>query len=512
LLIALEQSMTRFFVWVATKESHEMKRHILTALLALAGIGVGCAQRQPPIVTPQPPPPARTLGATFAGAGTPRVALRIDTGESVSCHFDIAWHAVCPLPDALPAPFGANFTLAADGYVDVDYRFTLGEWAVADGVQHFDATHRAQELPVVLTLAELPPTPPDYDPSTLSMETLEAVGIRGAMWSARMDVPYGPRPGAPDNILALEFYSVFSPADRERMFAKYTGEGFTHGATGPIQGNDCYHNLYPCPHFDHLTQEVWDQYLDQLQDWWNHGVAPIYFAHPDNWSFEQTRDEMTPFLMQPRAQKLIRYLAPFGWEPGIYNISSCTWQAFAKWGRETMPNAIILLHNAVKDDGSPADAFVGADSSCDDEAIGRAHGLQGADIIGSWRGLEPYVHGWLIQSGPKSGPPSAWNFDPGGAAEWAAMFSSGSDGFSYHGIAAHLKGGMAGWPTGSAFGPNHPIWMLSGEQTAYRQFWGDEPEAWANAWGDLAMDHGADGYLDGGTRSVSRVPVPWQVH
>src|SRR5947208_2272037 len=105
----------------------------------------------------------------------------------------------------------------------------------------------------------------------------------------------------------------------------------------------------------------WQAYLGTLQEWWDAGVAPIFFAHPDGWSFEATRDALTPLLEQPRAQKLIRIVVPSGWEPTRYDWSSCTWAAFARWGRETRPNALILIHTV-----SDVDAPVGTDARCDD--------------------------------------------------------------------------------------------------------------------------------------------------
>lgn len=463
--------------------------------LILATLVAACRPGRP-VVTPPAPAATKTFDIRvrgFDGRDVERIAGRLerfDGRAAVECPPATAYALRCTLPADLD--YGAMFSgvFSGQGYGPL--------------TQVIVATLGA-ELAVALPSAH-------FDPSGIALEQLAR--IRGAMWSSRMALPYGPRPNRPDNILAPGFAHLYPAETRAQMYAAYTARGYTHGVYGPAHGNDCYHGLWPCAPYDRLNQERWDAILDQLQEAWDHGIAPVFFAHPDNWSFEQTRDELTPYLQQPRAQRLIRILVPAGWEPtggDVYSWSSCTWEAYARWGRETMPNALILLHNAVKADGAPADAFVGTDSRCDDERgpspVHAAGG--GVNIPLAWSRLQPYVHGWLIQSGPKSGPPSVWNFEPGGAREWGAMFNSGSEGHGYHSIAAHLRAGQGGWPTGSAFPDNRPMLLCAGEETAYTQFWGNEPEAWALAWGDLAMQSGADCYLDGGTFAVGAGPVPW---
>lgn len=475
------------------------------AIAALSLVASACVINPPPVVVPpHPPAQVRTVGASFSGVDTPLVVLSVDNGDQPPCDFDAHLHLLCTLPASTPAPFGATLDVFAPNYTSVRLRFVLGEWVESGHTQGFDLTHTHQELPVTLALQ-----PAHFDPSRVPLEQIAR--IRGAMWSVRMNLPFGPRPNRDDNILAVEFFYLYPPETQKAMLARYTAKGYWSAPYGPTQGNDCYHGLWPCSPVPRMTQDLWDRTLDQLQTLWDNGIEPIYFAHRDNASVDDTIAEMTPFLQQPRAQQLIRALAPFGWEPngGIYDISSCSWTKMAKWAHETMPNALILLHNAVKADGAPADAFVGSDSLCDDE-----HGPSpihipggGADIPAAWRLLQPYVHGWLIQSGPRTGAP-----DPARDREWISMFNSGSLGFEFHSIAAHLRGGMAGWPRGSAFPDNRPMLLCDGEKRAYTQFWGNEPETWAEIDGDHAMANGADCYLDGGTVPVGNGPVPWQVH
>src|SRR5262249_52824921 len=156
---------------------------------------------------------------------------------------------------------------------------------------------------------------------------------------------------------------------------------------------------------------------------------------------------------------------PTGWEPTRHAWSSCTWAAFGQWARQTLPNALVLIHTA-----SGADAPSGTDARCTD-----------ADRASAWARVAPFIHGWLIQNGPFTTAPDG---EPRLARTFAAQFAGAN-------------------PTrDSAWGRGIPIRLYAGEQTAYTTYWKNMPEAASRAWGDLAMASGADGYLDGGTVDV----------
>ncbi len=57
--------------------------------------------------------------------------------------------------------------------------------------------------------------------------------------------------------------------------------------------------------------------------------------------------------------------------------------------------------------------------------------------------------------------------------------------------------GYAGWPTTCAT-PGEPLDLINAECTSYYAYWANLPEAVSVAWGDLAMQSGADGFFDGG--------------
>src|SRR6187399_474898 len=155
------------------------------------------------------------------------------------------------------------------------------------------------------------------DPNAVPLEELAA--IRGAMWTARHPLRTGPRPATPSNILALSAIAG-EPADiREAAYRAYTSRGYTHGVVGAWQPQPYspYHKVYPQ---QNLTFE---QYLDLLQQFWDHGIKPVVFVKPDGWSCQQL-ESLTQFYSQPRAQRLVRIAIPAGWEPSK-NTSNAEW-------------------------------------------------------------------------------------------------------------------------------------------------------------------------------------------
>ena len=323
-----------------------------------------------------------------------------------------------------------------------------------------------------------PPAPEHVDPSGIPLTQLAR--IRGSMWTARCNIPFGPRPGKDDNILAMDYYEHYGAGDRSLMLSTYTGLGYTHAVTGPLVDPDGYHGSYPLtPNLP--TPAEWDAYLDAMQEWWDAGITPIHFCHPDGWSLEQMA-ALEPFYLQPRAQKLLRIVVPSGWEPAKYEWSSQTWAEFMKWGRRIFPNALILLHTV-----PDVDAPVGTDARGDDNGKPNADG---------WKRVAPHIHGWLVQSSAFAEPdahgdtnhPEKTNFD-----NWADLFDSRQE-KSYPN---RFRNGYAGWPMGSLWGANTSIKIIAAEYGSWWAFWKNRPHSEACAWGDRALSVGADGVLDG---------------
>src|SRR5690348_3565013 len=96
------------------------------------------------------------------------------------------------------------------------------------------------------------------DPSKFSLRDLAK--IRGAMWSVRGPWSYGPRPGSPDNITALEFFFSYGDDpnnltdEQKAILATYKSYGYTHCTFGPPDGLS-YHGQYPDHDFTTSPEE-----------------------------------------------------------------------------------------------------------------------------------------------------------------------------------------------------------------------------------------------------------------
>jgi hypothetical protein len=331
------------------------------------------------------------------------------------------------------------------------------------------------------------------DPSSIDLRTLAK--IRGAMWTVRGAWRFGPRPGSPDNITALEYiYSYGDPMnasalndEQKAMIATYKSKGYTHVAFGPINA-ESYHGQYPDTDF--RSPEMFEKWLDWLQMFWDNGLAPICFLHGDGETFEQTVATMDHLIRgNARAQRLMRIIVPSGWEPTKYDWSSFTWAKFCAWGRDVLPNALVLIHTV-----SDVDAPVGTDALGDDN--NKATNPNGNGD--GWSRVTPHIHGWLIQNGPYSQSPAE---NPTLASAFAGQFQADGNGAVQHGARWHFVNRIAAWPSDSAWG-NEPIKIYNAECTSYNAYWNNLPYDKSTAWGDLAIASGADGYLDSGTVAV----------
>jgi hypothetical protein len=472
--------------WVRIAGQRCLLYAVIPAILLGSLAAVVCCRR-PPSPPPPSPPPAAALyfdliacrspfvnnycdgpaGAVFTIApknvGDP---ARVQSGDSNGYTY------VAAIP---PTWFDATLTITAPGYVTLTKDVNLPTLVATNA----KGIYNAFDL-----------VPAHVDPSTIPLRELAA--IRGGMWPMTLgacgNLSLGPRPGQDTNIFAPGAFNQYPKAEQDCMLKEMRRRGYTHTAVGPLVDSDGYHGIWTA---NDWRGGRWDGFLDMLQTMWDAGIAPIVFIHPDNWSFDQTRDQLTPLLQQPRAQRLIRIAVGPGWEPAGDNWSSCTWQLYTEWVRQVLPNALSLIHNAVKGNGAPYDAFVGRDERCDDN--NENNGL-------AWQKIAPSLHGFLIQYGPFRTSPAA---NPQQAKDFAGQYLPDGLGAEARGFRWHFVNGINGWPHGSAWGPDTPIYLYYGEGTAYQRFWRGMSEADGNAWGDLAIASGADGYLDGGT-----VPVP----
>lgn len=331
---------------------------------------------------------------------------------------------------------------------------------------------------------------PGFDPSQLSFDDLATYLRRGSLFTARLNLPFGPRPDQDDNILAMAFYEFYSDTDRKRMIDNYGPKSirkYTCAPTGQLVRVNSYHGQYPStPNVP--TQAEFDIYLDRMQELWDAGIAPVHFCKPDGWdgnpgtgdpskTVDPRMDQLDALYSQPRAQKLFRIVVYAGWEPSgdKYGWSNATWKYWLERGAKVFPNALKLLH-------SPAD-FESPVGPGDDNFPG-GNG-------GAWKIIAPYIHGFMSQVGgyvdsdPKN--PQYRNL---------SIFLPNYKNFIDNMI-SHLQSPTEhlDWPRTCAW--DKPMLVLAGEYASEVNYWEDAPESESLTIGSSALSWGANGAMDG---------------
>lgn len=307
------------------------------------------------------------------------------------------------------------------------------------------------------------------DPSQIPLETLAK--IRGSMWTARLNLPFGPRPNQDSNIIATDFMSCYSGTDKARIVEALKGRGYTHVVMGPVVDSDGYHGCYPPRDWS----DAFDEWLDLMQYFWDHGLAPVVFIKPDNWTAADL-ETLTPLFQSVRAQRLIRICVPGGWEPSE-DTSNAEWVRWVSWGARVLPNALRLIHMAADFD-APGNNDDFTQSS--PLYIGMAE---------AWHRVVPYLHGYLVQNGGY-----ATSGDEVPTYDFVLNFQAQFN--MPRGLTDRFQNGYAGWPTYSAWGEK-PLLVYAGEFAAYGDFWQNFDEHYARLLGDIALASGAAGSLDG---------------
>lgn len=311
--------------------------------------------------------------------------------------------------------------------------------------------------------------------------------IRGAMWTRRAPVPYGPRPGAPDNCVCIDYYEAFAPTDRATIKAAYIDAGrYTHAPMGPLV-DPGYHGQLPASDFRRDPSPYFDA-ADDLQAALRRGhTIPnggvIHFVRPDrgvaglDWTIDDLDRELGPIFASARAQASMQIVC-LGWEPGpIYFYNNAWWVSMCQWLARTFPNALRLIHMV-----ADCDAPVGQD----DDVKGISNG-QG------WANVAPYIHGYLAQYGGYVGDGVTGQ----SVADFLPNFQN-----ALRDMQDRFNTGRGGWPRSSAWGAGAPVRVYAGEYAAFRAYWGDAPESDSITLGNAAIAAGACGYLDGGSVEV----------
>lgn len=301
------------------------------------------------------------------------------------------------------------------------------------------------------------------DPSKFSLDELSR--IKCSIWTARCNIPYGPRPNQDDNILAMDFIDLYDFPTQQRMMYDYKSRGYNSCAQGPFNGQG-YHGQYP--DIDYTNH--FDDWLDVQQMLWDNQIKPIVFIHPDGWELNQM-DVYDRLLSSARAQRLIRIVVYTGWEPAKYEWTNEYWVRWLVKQKQLFPNALHLVHTV-----ADVDALTG----------GEDYRIPGFTNATAWVNTVPYLHGWLIQIGGYLGA----------ATPSADAFKNSMQDY-VRDLHRRFHNGYAGWPTNSEWG-NKPLKLYMFEYAAYNDYWLNWPEDEARKLGQYAMEAGADGYGDGG--------------
>lgn len=310
------------------------------------------------------------------------------------------------------------------------------------------------------------------DPSTWTRGQILAV--RGALFTARYPLPYGPRPNDPSNILNVASTFLLGQAERAKALQAYTDRGYTHAAMGPwIPSYDQnYHGIYP------NWTPTFDQYLDAIQELADAGIKAACFIKPDDWSIDDLDRYILPAYRTARAQQVIRLAVPMGWEPGL-GTSNAEYVAAFTLLRQALPQACLQVHMVAdfdapgnNDDLTPGLPTYIGNAGCWQRLAGAGLDAYFCQVGGYWRDQSEVPTPHFLAS------------------------------FTNHWIDQHRRfyEGYAGWPTHNDRGQQ--IRVIYAEGASYPDFNYNWNETYARQLGDLAMSSGADGYLDGGTVSV----------
>ncbi len=308
-------------------------------------------------------------------------------------------------------------------------------------------------------------------PSVSTHPQAPLLPIHGGLFSVKGKVPYGPRPDHPDNIIDWAAYVDGDydgdPHAEAVCFETWQRLKFTHAAVGPFI-DPGYHGQFPPSDFrqgDHASAVA--AKIHRMRD---RGLRISGFLSPDNWTLEQVQG-LDYIWSRPEWQSAFDVVVPMGYEPSKDTPNSVYVEWF-KWARARFPAAKVAWH-------SPSD--FDAPGNNDDLTPNQPNYI---GIPACWHHVAPYLHYFYGQYGPYYDWPENM---PDTKREFQKLFEAGR----------FKPGNHYGWPSYSADGPNVPIKWIAFEQCCFPTWWNNIDERIALAWGDVALDAGADGIFDG---------------
>lgn len=466
-----------------------MTRQALLVLLTLAA----CVPVRPPAVTPPVTSPATMIvhvevyddvaHAKISGAVIRYWYTGATSADAIVQTSDAVGNTAFIVPATVRA---SHMWASAEGFLDAD--------------QHVDA---APNTIVAFRLARKPP--PDVDPSTIPVEKL--MDFRGSLFTVKAGscvLPYGPRPGQPDNIawFGAWYYSLAQQQCVQQLWRDHT---YTHGVMGPLVAAG-YHGQQPDADF-RSTPEAWE---DLMQDQWNAGLYPVVVLVPDHWGADKSfgehvwtvaelRDSLEPIYRRPRFQTLAR-IVMLCWEcqGDKYGWSNRKHVEYLTWMAEVFPHAIRVLHSPV---GFEAPA--GEGDELDLAKCGAR--TPGVDCFngtgGAWKTVAPLIHAWFEQDNELYEQPQFVDPNPRNGGRTRAQNWDGKwDRTNPNSFVSRFAHGAGGWPTTSANPPSingGHVCAVAAEFLSYPVWWQNYPEDMARDAGARAKVLGACGVMDG---------------
>lgn len=372
----------------------------------------------------------------------------------VTLNYDPANPARCQVTFALDetATGGGTLAVQGTGAALLDVPMAVPDQS-ADGVEWLGA-------PLELVAGGV-------DPFKVPTAALRA--FRGAIFTARVNVPWGPRPGQESNINAMDEILCYSPADQAKMIAAYRPlhPTYRHCTFTPGPPSHGYHGDYGLQPDLRLTIP---EHKKLLQTWWNAGLYPVLFCLNADDGYPLTIDGTdaldSDFGDAYRALGgLIQIVVPGGWEPGGYNVSNAEWVYRFQWAKRTFPNARVFGLHMYAD----FDAPIGGQDGVPPRDMTKQEAWSNVAAAGMTTFLDQvggYVEG-------RSEIPTAVFLE-----NFAERISS-------------FKRRFAQWGLGVDY--------IAAEFAAYVDYHDNFAEVYARQIGDAAMAAGADGYFDGGT-------------
>jgi hypothetical protein len=326
-----------------------------------------------------------------------------------------------------------------------------------------------------------PPALDFRDPDLTAWPPDRVRKIKGAMWTCQGPVPiYGPRPGQPSNIVAMDYVDLMPDDVAMMMIRTYSEARYSHSVMGPIVDAG-YRGQWPAS-----TIEDWDRYLDMTARLLSSGVCPVHFLVPDGWTLDRVRRELEPLYRSPRAQRLMLYVC-LAWEPARYERSNLTWRRWLEWQANVFPNAFRAVHTA-----PDIDALTGVDEAQNDEIV-----LNG-DWGKAWSNVASLIHAWFVQNSAFEHPDALDNEGHTAFENFVAQFDDHEPNWRRT-LVRRFREGLGGWPKFSAYGADTPIDVVAAEFASSWVYHNSRSVREAQTWGDAALRAGASGCLDGCT-------------